>query len=601
MSFNSDAPPSATAAPPERAPAAHLLENEALDLVGVSSAREETAYNWDIGSDRLVWEDNVRNVLGIAAQAPIDTGSGYNALISAEHVADRTGILKLPGGGPRGTQYRVYYRLLTGGRRSGSVVHVEDEGRWWAGPDGQPARARGVVRVLHEHYLEQQRALFRSDLDELTGQLNRIRLTEALGAAITRAEDGMTSTFMVIAINNVAVINETFGFEVGDEAIAAVGRRIKDKLRGGDVVGRYASNKFGVVMMDCGAGAAEIAAERFIKAVREAPLDLDGSRLSVTISIGGVVVPEQAKTVQEALTHALRALDRARSTRLDCFMMHEPQSSAELERRRSRMIADEVMSAIDDRRMRLALQPMVCPRSGKTGIYECLLRMERADGSIVAAGEFVPVAEKLGLSRLIDRRTLELSVELLERHPGLVLSLNVSGLTCTDREWLAALRRLTGDRPDLLRRMIVEITETAALQDIDQSAAFVDTLKELGCRVAIDDFGAGYTSFKNLKLLNVDIVKIDGAFVKNLADDTSDQIFLKTLVELARSFRLDTVAEWVGDERAARHLAEVGVTYMQGYYSGRPFDAADLPQLPAPLAAAQVVAGKSSAQTESVA
>jgi EAL domain-containing protein (putative c-di-GMP-specific phosphodiesterase class I) len=148
--------------------------------------------------------------------------------------------------------------------------------------------------------------------------------------------------------------------------------------------------------------------------------------------------------------------------------------------------------------------------------------MERRDGSLVSAGEFVPIAEQLGLSRLIDRRTLELTVDLLKQHRDLTLSVNVSGLTCSDFEWLTALRRLTNDRPDMLRRLIVEITETAALEELDQSVNFVDTLNELGCRVAIDDFGAGYTSFKNLKLLNVDMVKIDGSFVKNLADDTSD-------------------------------------------------------------------------------
>ena len=225
--------------------------------------------------------------------------------------------------------------------------------------------------------------------------------------------------------------------------------------------------------------------------------------------------------------------------------------------------------------MRLALQPMIGAKTGKPELYECLLRMEKPDGSLVSAGEFVPVAEQLGLSRLIDRRTLELTVDLLVRHPDIVLSLNVSGLTCSDNEWLATLRRLTGGRKELLNRIVVEITETVAIEDIDQSINFVDTLKELGCRVAIDDFGAGYTSFKNLKLLNVDIVKIDGAFVKNLADDTSDQIFIKTMIELAQTFGMETVAEWVGNERTVKHLTDAGITYMQGFYYGMPFDAAD--------------------------
>ena len=170
------------------------------------------------------------------------------------------------------------------------------------------------------------------------------------------------------------------------------------------------------------------------------------------------------------------------------------------------------------------------------------------------------------------RRTLELSVTLLKRHPTLKISLNVSGLTCSDHEWLVTLQRLTGGRKELTNRMAIEITETAAIQDLDQSINFVDTLKELGCRVAIDDFGAGYTSFKNLKLLNVDMVKIDGAFVKNMVDDTSDQIFIKTMIELSNTFGLETVAEWVGDQEAADMLIKAGITYLQGFHYGLPFD-----------------------------
>jgi EAL domain-containing protein (putative c-di-GMP-specific phosphodiesterase class I) len=318
-----------------------------------------------------------------------------------------------------------------------------------------------------------------------------------------------------------------------------------------------------------------IAAERFMKAVRDTTIKTSAAQLTATISLGGVIIPDQANSVQETMNFALRALDIAKSKRFDCFVLYEPSPAGDGTRLRNKSIAESVVSALDENRMRIVLQPMVSTKTGKPEIYEALLRMERPDGSLVSAGEFVPIAEQLGLSRLIDRRTLELTVELLKRHRELVLSINVSGLTCSDREWLTTLRRLTAGRPDLLIRMIVEITETVALHELDQSVNFVDTLKELGCRVAIDDFGAGYTSFKNLKLLNVDIVKIDGAFVKNLADDTSDQIFVKTMIELAKTFGMETVAEWVGDERSAKYLIDAGITYMQGYYYGMPFDSSD--------------------------
>jgi diguanylate cyclase (GGDEF)-like protein len=557
-----------------------LIVSEGLDLVGILSAVDETAYVWDIVTDAIDWESNATTVLGIESIADAATGQAFNLMVAPEHLARRQAAIVDARSldGQRGVPYRVQYKFQPKGNRSNIAVWIEDHGRWWGGDDGKPVRARGVIRVVTESYWEEQRLLYRSDHDELTGQLNRIRLTDALAVSIARDERiKTTSAFLIAAVNNLSVINETFGFDVGDEVIAAIARVIKEKLRGGDTLGRYSSNKFGIILNDCGAGAMHIAAERFMKAAREAAIRTSACQLSATISIGGVIVPTQANTVHMALSSALQALDRAKHKRFDCFMAFEPSPSRETARARNIAIADEVIAAIDERRMRLVLQPMVDARTRKPTYYECLLRMERPDGSIVSAGEFVPVAEQLGLSRLIDQRVLELSVDLLKRHPKLRLSINVSGLTCTDHEWLTAVQRLTGGRRSITERMIVEITETSAIHDLDQSIVFVDTLKELGCRVAIDDFGAGYTSFRNLKALNVDMVKIDGAFVKNLASDTSDQVFIKTMVELASSFKMETVAEWVGDEDTCRMLTDAGITYLQGFHFGLPISESELP------------------------
>jgi EAL domain-containing protein (putative c-di-GMP-specific phosphodiesterase class I) len=127
----------------------------------------------------------------------------------------------------------------------------------------------------------------------------------------------------------------------------------------------------------------------------------------------------------------------------------------------------------------------------------------------------------------------------------------------------------------LRRRLIVEITETSVIIDMNMMKVFVDTLREMGCRIAIDDFGAGYTSFKNLKALNVDMVKIDGAFVKDIMSEQADRAFIRTMVDLARSFGLETVAEWVGDEASAQFLADAGIDYLQGFHYGQPIAAED--------------------------
>ena len=551
-------------------------QSDTPNFLGGPSHAGETGYVWDVTSDKIEWEGNAAAVLQVASSNSIETGENFNALIASEHIGRRLdAISDRPSDDlERGIPYRVQYRFQPGGRRTSLSIWLEDHGRFWPEIDGKPSMARGVVRVINDSFIEEQRLLYQSDHDELTGQLNRIRLTEALSAVIARSmRNDKCAAFMIISINNLTIINETFGFDIGDEVIAAVGRLIKEKLRAGDTLGRYSSNKFGVVINDCNLAAMKVAADRLMKAVRGATIRTAACPLTATVSIGGVVMPTQSSTAHDAMNCALQALDRARAKRFDCFMAYVPSTLRESVRQRSVSIADEVISALDENRMHLVLQPIVDARTHLPKLYECLLRLHKADGSIISAGDFVPVAEQLGMARLIDRRTLELAVELLRNRPFLHISLNVSGLTSSDKDWLASLDELTQRDRSITERLTIEITETAAIQDIDQSAHFVDCLKDMGCDVAIDDFGAGYTSFRNLKRLNVDMVKIDGAFVKNLLIDNADQVFINTMVEIARTFGMKTVAEWVADVETAELLAKAGIDYLQGYLYGLPIEA----------------------------
>ena len=550
-----------------------------LDVSAVLSAVQETAYRWDVASDRIAWGSNALQVLAVRSLATIDNNSAFQFLIAPEHAGRRqAAMMRAKVANGEGFPYRIQYRFLPDGRRSATTLRLEDHGRWWAGPDGMPTHACGVLRVISDGYRDEQRQLFRSDHDELTGQLNRLRLSEALGAILSRAERAkQPCAFLMVAIDHLAVINETFGFDVGDEVLAATARTLKGKLRSGDTIGRYSSNKFGIVLPDCGLAAMRGAAERLMRAVRDTTISTAACQLSATISIGGVQLPARQGNVQQALSRALQALDRAKLKRHDCFMICDAPAGQESARKKNGVIADQIISALHDQRMLLVLQPIMHAGSRTPAFYECLLRLELPGGGSIPAGEFMQVAERLRLSRLVDRRTLELAVDVLKKRPDVNLSLNVSGLTPGDHDWLVALHRLTGGRRHLTSRLIVEITETAMVEDLDQTVVFVDTLKELGCRVAIDDFGAGYTSFKNLKLLHVDLVKIDGAFVHNLAADPHDRVFIRTLKELADSFGLETVAEWVKDEATAAILGELGIGYLQGFLFGEPLLVGDLP------------------------
>jgi len=304
--------------------------------------------------------------------------------------------------------------------------------------------------------------------------------------------------------------------------------------------------------------------------VGDSVVDTSVGAVAATISVGAVLLPENASSAQKAMGRALQALDHARTNHGDRFSRYVSCERKESERQRNVAIADDIIRALNDRRMMIALQPIVTSRSHEPEFYECLLRMRRPDGSVVSASEFIHVAEQFGLSKLIDYRVLELAVDLLRSSASIKLALNVSAGTATDPQWMAALEGFTAKNRALTERLTVEITETAAISDVKATIAFVSALKALGCRVALDDFGAGYTSFRSLRDLGVDMVKIDGSFIKNLGTDAEDEMFVRTLIDLARSFGVVTVGEWVGDERTVQLLEKAGVSYMQGYFFGRP-------------------------------
>ena len=554
--------------------------SKATSLIGSLSAFDESSYVWDLATDTVEWSPNAASVFGFDDILQIATGQGFESRIVPEHQARRRAAIAPGLAAPkvRSIPYFVQYRFRPGALRGTATIWLEEHGQWLFGEDGRLKKASGTIRVVSESFVAEQAAQFGCDLLDTMSQLNRTRLPQALAAFLGRAEHRQgSSSFLMISVNNIAAINEAFGFEIGDEVLVAVGEILKSKLRSGDLLGRYSSDKFGVIVNNCGSRTMRIAAERFIKVVRDTPISTSACPINATISVGGVAIPECATTVQQVFTRSLQALDVARARRGDSFCAFEPGNKHETIRNRRITIADDILAALDEDRMRLVLQPLVNAKTRKADFYECLLRMQKPDGKLLSAGEFIPFAERYGLLKLIDRRTLELAVALLKQHPKLTLSLNVSGATTTDQDWLNSLRALTDNDRSLTRRLVLEITETNVIDDLDEAVAFVDSLRELGCRAAIDDFGAGFTSFKNLKHLPVDLVKIDGAFVKNLAIDSSDQIFVKTMVELAQSFGMETVAEWVGDEECADILTKAGITYLQGFYFGQPIRAEDLP------------------------
>jgi diguanylate cyclase (GGDEF)-like protein len=545
-------------------------DGQAIDAAEILDSVGEVAYDWHIDSDVLQWSANAAAVLLIADVAKVATGRAYGQILDAENAQARFDAVmqsaKQDDG--HGVAYQIQY-CVRPDPASDTRLWVEDTGRWFAGPDGKPLRAHGVVRVINERHEYVRRLTYLARCDGLTGELNRHHLVEVLDDTIDEAIRFRSSCgFMLVAIDNLARINESFGFAAADQVIAAVAKRIRSRMRGKDTLGRFSGNKFGVVLRDCTPDDMAIAAERMLAAVRDDMVPTASGPIAVTATIGGVTAPRHARGVAEALNRAQETLDTAKAKRRGSFLSYRPNVEREALRRDNVRATDEIVAALNERRIFLAYETVVSAADRQPAFYECLMRIRRGDGSLIATNDIVPVAERLGLVRLLDHRVLELVVDEMVAAPALRASFNVSAASTTDPDWWAGLGSLLRSHAGVAERLTVEMTESAVIHDIDETRGFVARVKDLGCRIAIDDFGAGYTSFRNLRKLGVDMVKIDGAFVHDMMRSDDDRAFVRTLVELAKRLKLTTVAEWVQDEAAAQTLRDWGCDYLQGALIG---------------------------------
>ena len=528
----------------------------------------QAAFVWDIPTDVIVWSDHAGAVFTDIPLAQLSRGAEFARLIEPEQSVRSDVLLQSsPVHGEDGTPYRIEY----GVRISSAValIWIEETGRWFAGADGRPSRVQGIVRINNERHARDEHLLKLSQHDPLTGALNRTHLIAALAEALEEAHRFRFScAFMLVSIDHLARINEAFGFDVADSVILEIAQRIRARLRGGDVLGRFSGNKFGLILKNCSVDDMTIAAERFLDGVRDEVVPTTSGPVAVTISIGAISVPRHARSADEAINRAHETLDAAKRRRAGSFATWRPNIERDAQRRVNIRVTDEIVTALNERRIVTAFEPVVRTSTRDAAFYECLVRMEQDDGRVLLAPDIVPVAERLGLIRLVDHRVLELVVAELANAPDAKLSLNISPDTTMDPVWWASIESMMRAHPGVAERLIVEITETLEIQDIDDLRGFVTRLKDFGSRIAIDDFGAGYTSFRNLRKLGVDIVKIDGAFVQNLARSSDDRAFVQSLLELAQRLKIQTVAEWVQDEESAGLLQEWGCDYIQGRLIG---------------------------------
>jgi diguanylate cyclase (GGDEF)-like protein len=518
----------------------------------------EVVYSWDIASDDLRWGPNAGDILGSVASEVLLKGLAFARLVEPGSGRSRYDAITESTGSDLGdgVVYRTRYAAALGGRS----MWVEDTGRWFAGLDGRPASARGVLRL--------ERAVREDELSSVAREFcDRIGLVEQLDASLgEHLPAKRTVAVLVATIDELSSLNDDLGHDATDEIITTVQDRLRTVMRGRDRLMRYSGSRFAVTLVGCPAGQLEAAARRFIRVVSRSAIETSRGIALVHLRVGAAHAPTLASNGSILLGAAEQALVEARSGAVETAVV----ATRTGKRDRQTVASDETQAvrSLNDRLVQLALQPVACAQKRIVRFHEALLRVAREDGRYFAPADLVPLLERRGLVQLFDNRVIELACQLLGAEPNAVLSINVSPRSLADPAWISAFVAQTGAARGVAERLIVEVTETATIDDPDGTVLTLKRIKNTGARIAIDDFGAGHTSMRHLRAFPIDILKLDGAFTQNLQRSTDDRFFVKTLIELARHLKVETVAEWVDDTIIADMLTDWGITYLQGHLIG---------------------------------
>ena len=417
-----------------------------------------------------------------------------------------------------------------------------------------------------------------ADHDPLTGLFNRRRFEEELARQVLQSQRYGGGAALVLDLDNFKYVNDTLGHQAGDEVIRSIAGLLRKQRRQIDVLARLGGDEFAILLPQTGRQQAEEVARRMIEEVRAHTMAVGEQPIRVTTSIGVTLLGQQQLTAEEAMVEADIAMYQAKEAGRDRHAFYTPESGSQTKMQAGMTWTQRIRDALENDGFLLYHQPILDLATDRISQHELLLRMRgEKDGEVVLPGAFLPPAERFGLIREIDRWVTGEAIRLLARleqagseGPELLLEINLSGRSVGDPELpkqLEADLRESGVDPT---KLIFEITETAAIANMTDAAAFARRLSSLGCRFALDDFGAGFGSFYYLKHLPLDYLKIDGDFIENLVRSPMDQRMVKAMVDVARGLEMKTIAEYVSDPESIELLREFGVDYAQGFYLGKP-------------------------------
>jgi diguanylate cyclase (GGDEF)-like protein len=416
-----------------------------------------------------------------------------------------------------------------------------------------------------------------ADHDSLTGLLDRRRFRAELDQYVSfTARYGGQGAVMIIDIDGLKAINDAQGHHAGDNLIRQVAAKMRERVRTTDTVARLSGDEFAILMPQTDtAGALQLGEDlraQVAESARPAP-EADCATISVGITMFGGKGDVGAESV---LVAADQAMYRAKEGGRNQIALFRDPDEPRRDPARRQTTAAKIRDALTHDRLSLHTQPIRSLASGGIERYELLLRMTDEDGELLPAASFIDAAERSGMVQELDRwvvaRALGLLAEREREGRPLSLHVNISGASLTDISVLEFIERQLDEGGADPTHCTFEITETANVHDYEAAAGFADRLTDFGCQVAIDDYGAGFGPFHYLKRIPFDLIKIDGAFVRDMPRSDADQLTVQAIVQIARGLGKTTIAEYVQDDTTTEMLREYGVDMAQGFHLGRPMD-----------------------------
>jgi len=432
-----------------------------------------------------------------------------------------------------------------------------------------PEYLNRLLNTVHEYNSRLEELSVR---DPLTNLYNRRKFNEFMQHEIVRAMRHQRGfSVIMIGLDNFKYINETFGHPVGDMVLKEFAGMLAKELRTGDVPARIGNDEFAIILPETDAASGFQVAGKLHQTLAEKEFDLPAGKIRSTASFSLVSFPEDGQTEDQIYAAMEVVLYKARMHGKNEVMTVETEEDSSMMTVFKK--GDFLRKAMREDRIEVFLQPIVRVKDRKLAAFEVLVRIRDGE-TIIPAGEFIEVAEELGMARLLDREVFRKSLaqyaKVAAKHPQAVFFYNLFPRSFMDIEWVRGI-------PDMVRaagvpceKIVLEITEREALPNLTQVRAMIQELRASKIAIALDDFGSGFSSFLYLKYLDVDYVKIEGSFVRHMAADERDRIIVEQINTMAHRFGLKTVAEFVEDEATGKMLTEIGVDFAQGNYFGHP-------------------------------